>query len=80
MWIAHYGHAKVTVLNPDGTPHHVIALAADQPTCPAFGGPDRRSLFVTSAGQSKAHPDVADGRVLRIETQAQGQAEHRVIL
>src|SRR5210317_775168 len=80
MWIAHYGYAKVTVLNPDGTPHYVIALAADQPTCPAFGGPDRRSLFVTSAGQSKAHPDVADGRVLRVETQTHGQAEHRVIL
>lgn len=80
VWIAHYGHGKVTVLNADGTPHSEIAFAADQLTCPAFGGADLRSLFITSAGQGMAQPDIADGRVLRIETQAQGQAEHRVML
>ena len=49
LWSAHWGAGCVVRYNPDGAVDHVLELPVSQPTCPAFGGPDGRHLFITTA-------------------------------
>jgi gluconolactonase len=47
LYIAHYGGGDVIVLNPRGEILERIPVGGLHPTNVAFGGPDRRTLFVT---------------------------------
>lgn len=49
LWNAQWGAACVVRYRPDGHEDRRIAVPTVQPTRPAFGGPDLRTLFVTSA-------------------------------
>lgn len=50
IWVAHWGGGCVTAHDPaDGAELQRIALPASQITSCTFGGPDLRTLFVTSA-------------------------------
>lgn len=49
LWSTRWGAGIVARFAPDGQLERTIPLAAPQPSCPAFGGPDLRTLFVTSA-------------------------------
>jgi sugar lactone lactonase YvrE len=49
LWLAHWGGWQLTRRDPTGRTERVIRLPVQQPTCPAFGGPDLRMLYVTSA-------------------------------
>lgn len=80
LWIAHYGYAKVTQFSPDGKELQVIDTPAKQMTCPAFGGNDLKTLFITSARQNLETPAEQDGQTLFINLSVQGQQEHQVIL
>ncbi|MDQ2088901.1 SMP-30/gluconolactonase/LRE family protein [Marimonas arenosa] len=80
LWIAHYGHGKVTRHAPDGTEKATFALPASRTTCPAFGGTDLTTLYVTTARQQMVAPTEADGCTYALETDTFGQPEHRVIL
>lgn len=51
LWSARWGAGKVMRFAPDGQLERVLALAAPQPSCPAFGGPGLSTLYVTSAHQ-----------------------------
>ena len=48
-WVAMYEGARLLRLSPDGTLLREIALPAQCPTMPCFGGADLRTLFVTTA-------------------------------
>ena len=50
LYIAHYGGGDVIILNPKGEPVERIPVGGLYPTNVAFGGPDRRILFVTEVG------------------------------
>jgi len=84
LWSAQWGNSRVAVYGPDATQLHVVKLPALQTTCPAFGGPDLSTLFVTSAAVGIDEPIIATedghGRTFRVETNATGQAEHRILL
>ncbi|MEM6304558.1 MAG: SMP-30/gluconolactonase/LRE family protein [Pseudomonadota bacterium] len=82
FWIARWGGACVSAFAPDGTHLRDIALPAAQITCPAFGGPALRDLYVTSATDGLAQPSgfEHDGRTFLLEGLAQGLPEPRVIL
>lgn len=80
IWIAHYGYAKITQFSPNGAALTVIETPAQQMTCPAFGGADRKTLFMTSARQHLAHPAPEDGQTLCVTLDIAGQDEHQVIL
>lgn len=56
LWSTRWGAGIVARFAPDGQLERTMPLAAPQPSCPAFGGPDLTTLFVTSAylGMSKA--------------------------
>lgn len=49
VWTAEFRGGRVTRFAPDGTEDRMIAMPVSRPTCPMFGGPDLRTLYVTSA-------------------------------
>ena len=51
-WTALFGGAAVARFDPEGRLVARYPLAALQPTMPAFGGPDQRTLFVTTAREN----------------------------
>jgi sugar lactone lactonase YvrE len=84
LWLAEWGMARVCAYAPDGTRLHVIPTPATQTSCPAFGGADLSTLYVTSALQGMsdeartAEPQA--GMTFAVEVPTHGQPEHRVIL
>ena len=85
LWCALYGSSAVARFDAAGREMSRIALPASQPTCPAFGGPNLDTLYVTTAAQDLTDPAPEDGRLLMLgpdmlETGVKGQAEHRVVL
>ena len=84
MWNAQYGSARVVRYSPDGRQLSSIELPAENTTCPAFGGPDLSTLYVTSAlqglsAEQRAAQEKA-GMTFATECHVAGQAEHRVLL
>ncbi|MQQ09594.1 SMP-30/gluconolactonase/LRE family protein [Epibacterium sp. SM1979] len=51
LWSAQWGSARVARYSPEGTFLDAIALPTGHTSCPAFGGPDMSTLFVTTAQQ-----------------------------
>ena len=84
LWIACWGAARVVCFAPDGRELRVIEVPARQPTCPAFGGPGLRDLYVTSAtvglDQAALENRPLNGATFVMEDVAQGVPEPRVIL
>lgn len=84
FWCAEWGASRVACYDANGSLIEEISLPVPQPTCPAFGGPNLTTLYVTTARQGLPGEamDAAplSGQTFAIETAAKGQAEHRVIL
>lgn len=80
LWSAQWGVGRVARYDSDGAEIEAIDLPASQTSCPAFGGPDLSTLYVTSASVGLGKDAQEDGKVFEIETQTKGQREHRVIL
>jgi L-arabinonolactonase len=49
LWNAQWGAGRVQRYSPQGKPLQQLRLPVPQLTCPAFGGPDLRTLMLTSA-------------------------------
>lgn len=73
LWVALWGGARVDRYAPDATRSTSVPVTATQPTAPCFGGPDGRTLLVTSARQDIAAPGSADGAVLLLDAPVTGQ-------
>lgn len=84
VWNAQFGAGRIACYGPDGNFRHAVEIPASQTTCPAFGGSDLSTLFVTSAAAGLSEVDLArvqgHGRTFSHETGARGRAEHRVVL
>ena len=71
IWVALWDGGAVRRYAPDGTLLTAVPLPVDRPTSCAFGGPDRSTLFVTTARHGlddvalSRQPDA--GRVFRID-------------
>jgi sugar lactone lactonase YvrE len=61
FWLAQWGASQVAAYGPDGQCLHKIAVPARHTSCPAFGGPDYRSLFCTTAREGLRQPTPLDG-------------------
>lgn len=78
LWIAHWGAACVTCHDPDSAEELLrVKLPTDHITNVAFGGPDLRTLFITSArfelsdAQLQAQP--LAGGLFAVETSVTGR-------
>lgn len=49
VWVCLFGGGALHRYSPTGDLEEIIALPTTNPTCPAFGGPDLCTLFVTTA-------------------------------
>lgn len=78
FWNAQWGANRVACYAPDGTLTQTVAFPGVQTSCPAFGGPDLKTLFCTSAADGLIGDD--DGKTFATPVDAVGQAEHQIIL
>lgn len=84
FWNAQWGAGRVAAYAPDGSFLRAVETpGAPQSSCPAFGGADMKTLFITTALEHMdedaraAHP--ASGQVFAFEGVAQGRPEPQVI-
>lgn len=84
LWVAQWGLGRVTCYGPNGTAQSQIQVGGKQSSCPAFGGPDLRDLYVTTAAiglsrdQKELYPD--SGKTFIVQGVTQGRPEPRVVL
>lgn len=84
LWVAQWGRARVAGYTPDGAFVEAYGVPAPHASCPAFGGPDFSTLYVTTAlqgmdAEARAAAPMA-GATFRVATNRQGQREHRVVV
>jgi len=83
LWSTRWGAGQVIRFAPDGSIDRVVTLDAPQPSCPAFGGPDLSTLFVTTAHQGMTSSDRAaaplSGALFRQQIDVRGLPEARFL-
>lgn len=84
LWSAQWGAGRVACYGTDGTFLRSVPFDAPNTSCPAFGGPDLTTLFVTTAqqGMNAAALSLAplSGQTLAAANIAKGISEPQVIL
>lgn len=80
LWSAQWGVGRVAAYDTSGAEILSVELPVTQSSCPAFGGEDLSTLFVTSASVGLGDDAEEDGKTFAIKTDYIGQAEHQVIL
>jgi sugar lactone lactonase YvrE len=75
-WVAMFEGARVLRLSPDGAIVDEIALPVCCPTMPSFGGPDLKTLYVTTARANRPADELAReplaGCVLQLRAEVPG--------
>lgn len=84
IWIAFWGEARVEGFSSDGKSKGKMSFPTPHTTCPAFGGDDMSTLFVTTAMQglddAALSKDVNAGKTFSSATNIIGIAEPNVVL
>lgn len=84
LWSAQWMASRVAVYSNNGDLVGEHAIPTSQTTCPAFGGPDGSTLFVTSAGSHLPDPlkgtQTNAGFTFMIKNAGVGRSESRVVL
>ena len=84
LWNTQYKAGRVAVYSPDGKLLDTHAIPGRHTTCPSFGGPNLKTLFVTTARQDVSAEECAanpaHGQTFALDTDTVGQAEYKVIL
>lgn len=79
-WTVLYGGGKLIRVTPDGDLDRIIPLPVTQPTMPAFGGPDMKTIFITSASQKLGADELASqplaGGLLSVAVDVRGHDVH----
>jgi sugar lactone lactonase YvrE len=79
IWSARYGGGLIARIAPDGRVDRTLALPVSQPTSCALGGPDMKTLYVTSARQRLSESALATepdaGALLALEVRSPGLPE-----
>ncbi|MGH3734314.1 MAG: SMP-30/gluconolactonase/LRE family protein [Micromonosporaceae bacterium] len=75
LWVAMWDGAAVRRYTPSGELLTSIEFPVPRPTCPVFGGPDLRTLYVTSAATGNDNP--LSGALFAVEVDVAGVAPYR---
>jgi sugar lactone lactonase YvrE len=73
LWNARWGAGEIIRFAPDGSVDRIIEVPVRQPTSCVFGGPERKTLYVTSASHGLERPGPLDGATLIAETDFRGE-------
>ena len=80
MWNAQWGAGTVTRFAPDGRVDRVVKVPVSRATCPALGGKDLKTLYITSARQGMSAAELAAepfaGSIFSIEVDVPGLPEN----
>jgi sugar lactone lactonase YvrE len=81
LWNARFAGSCLVRFAPAGTVDRIVELPVTNPTACCFGGPDLRTLYVTSARFTLSDEHLAanphEGAVLAIATDVPGTTSHR---
>jgi len=77
LWNARYGAGKALRFTPDGQVVDEVVLNAPNVTCPCLGGPDLRTLFLTTAAEDKSG---VGGGIFAVDVAVAGLREQPVLL
>lgn len=84
LWNAKWGGNCVVRHAPDGSIDRIIEVPVSQVTCPAFGGKDLRTLYITTAAKGLSPEQLAAekvaGGVFAIDVDVAGQPESPIKL
>ena len=84
LWVAHYGGGCVARYRPDGSFDKAITFPAPQTTCPCLGGPDLKTLYVTSGFGWMSAEEIAQaplsGAIFAVEVDVPGLPERTINL
>jgi sugar lactone lactonase YvrE len=74
VWVALWGGSAVRRYGPDGALDVVVEVPARQVSCPAFGGPDRTDLYVTTSREGLEPNDEPEhaGALFRVAAGVRG--------
>lgn len=82
VWNAQWNGSSVIRFAPDGSVDRVVKVPVSRPTCPAFGGRDLKTLYITSAREGLSAEQLANeplaGGVFAIEVDVPGLPENIV--
>ncbi|MEM1237745.1 MAG: SMP-30/gluconolactonase/LRE family protein, partial [Pseudomonadota bacterium] len=78
IWNAQWGSSRVAVYAPTGEFLRAVPVPGQQASCPAFGGADFTTLYVTTAADGLDGPD--EGRTYAVPGAGKGLPEYQVIL
>lgn len=77
LWNCRYGGACLVRVAPNGVIDRVIEMPVLNITTCTFGGPDLRTLFITTASANARPTDRLAGSVFTLRTDTPGQPENR---
>ncbi|QDZ10376.1 SMP-30/gluconolactonase/LRE family protein [Devosia ginsengisoli] len=84
LWNARWGGSCVVRHAPDGSVDRVVEVPVSQVTCPAFGGADLKTLFITTAAKNLSAEQLAAekhaGSLFAITVDVAGQPETPIAL
>ena len=84
LWNAKWGGACVVRHAPDGSVDRIVEVPVSQVTCPAFGGPDLKTMFITTAAKNLSPEQLAAekhaGSLFAIAVDVAGQPEPFIVL
>jgi len=80
LWNCRYDGACIVRVAPDGAVDRVVEMPVSKITTCTFGGPDLRTLYVTTASNGAPAQERLAGGLFAIETHIRGQRENRFSL
>jgi len=80
IWNCRYGGGCVVRIDPSGSVDRILEVPTANPTMCAFGGPELKTLYITTAGADTGPGDRLAGGVFAAELNIQGLARNRFIL
>lgn len=84
LWNAEFNAARIVRYAPDGRVDRIVEVPVPRPTCCAFGGPDLRTLYVTTASQHMIPAELdaqpLAGALLALDVGVPGLPESRFTL
>lgn len=80
VWVTLFERSVINMYRPDGRPGACVRLPVRRPTSCTFGGPDMRTLYITSAriglSDSELQEQAQAGGVWAVEVAQTGQTEN----
>ena len=80
LWNCRFGGGCVVRIAPDGTVDRVIDLPVTNVTTCTFGGPELKTVYVTTANAGAPESERLAGSLFAIESSVAGLPEHRFAL